>query len=458
MKVRIISFLICCVALSVFAETILPMPPVMLKGKPIFPVGAWDVLVRDSSGQSVIDYGFLAAGGNLALIGSLGLPGHPEYQQHRQPQLYKRLELLSCRKEAENIALIVALDHALYMQETFDENKKVFYQPVLGDEAKKRSGILAEDLRKLRNNPNILGYTIDEPENAFYKYYSKNNGKLWPKDDQHGLEPMMSEWCLWFNDTIRKEHPEAKLMPIVAWWTSYDKVPEMYDILMPDQYPTKVEQMPEITYDAIMAVRAARKAGGNRTVIYIPPMFDKCNGYLYLNREQQRYACFSPIVNGAMGILGWRLLRCSEKHKAKVVYPTISELTQLSDFFLGEWHDDLLSSDRDTTTAEHLKRFREKVTMAEGGEDGKMVEAKCVVPDVSHCLRRNPATGEYLLVVCSNLTEDAKVKLTIKKGAFPKILIDYFTREQFPTKGNTVELELKPFDTKAFKWIPSNDL
>ena len=88
--------------------------------------------------------------------------------------------------------------------------------------------------------------------------------------------------------------------------------------------------------------------------------------------------------------------------------------------------------------------------MAEGGDDGKMVEAKCVVPDVSHCLRRDPATGEYLLVVCSNLTQDAKVKLIIKNGAFPKILVDFFTREHFPTKGNAVELELKPFDTKAF--------
>ena len=450
MKNRTILLLMCCVALSAFAEAFSPLPPVMLKGRPVFPVGAWDVLVRDSSGRTVIDSGFAAAGGNLTIIGSLGLPGHPEYKDYRQPVLYRNLARLEEIPEAKDMALIVALDHALYMQETFDENKKVFYHPVLGNEIQKRIGVLTEDLRKLRKYPNILGYTIDEPENAFYKYYSKNNGRLCPKDDKHGLEPMMSEWCRWFNDTIRREHPEAKLMPIIAWWTSYDKVPEMYDILMPDQYPTKVELMPEITYDAIMAVKAARKLGGNRTVIYIPPMFDKCSGYLYLTREQQRYACFSPIVNGAMGICGWRLLRCSENHKAKVVYPTIAELTQLSRFFLGEWHDDLLASDRDTTTAEHLKRFREKVTMAEGGDDGKMVEAKCVVPDVSHCLRRDPATGEYLLVVCSNLTQDAKVKLIIKNGAFPKILVDFFTREQFPTKGNAVELELKPFDTKAF--------
>ena len=145
--------LFCSIAISLLSESVSPMPPVMFKGRPVFPVGAYDILVPGKSGELVIDPGFLAAGGNLAYVGSLGIPGHPEYQEYRQPVLYKRLELLSGMPEAKNIALILALDHALFLQETLDENNKTAYRPVMGEEVGKRIEILAGDLGEELKGP-----------------------------------------------------------------------------------------------------------------------------------------------------------------------------------------------------------------------------------------------------------------------------------------------------------------
>ncbi len=428
-----------------------PLPPVLFKGKPFFPIGAWDL---DDIGQTphLIDPGFLAAGGNIAEVGIIGLPGHPFYEKHRQPVLYPRLEALTQDPAGREIAWIIGLDAPLVMDASEAEVQGLggYHKPVAGPELDRREALLSEDLRRLRNYPNILGYMLDEPENLAWPYYKKHFADDWQKRKDHGLSDMMQQWFAWFHQAIRREHPEAKLMPVLAWWTTYESAQGMYDVIMPNAYP-EAKDLAEVNYDAALAVQAARLAGGGRTVIYVPAMFDNLRGAKsILTRPEQRYVCFAPLTRGVMGILGWRLARCSRTYRDTVVFPVMKEVSDLRGFFLGEWHDELVTSDHDRATAPYLQEFKERVRLMSNEEDGEVIKVRDAVPDVSYCLRRDPKTGKYLLLAVNNRREPVTVNFEIALSGLPAVMVDTLDCHQVRLEGNRFRDEFMPFDVHAY--------
>ena len=259
----------------------------------------------------------------------------------------------------------------------------------------------------------------------------------------------MIEWTNWFNNSIRENHSNAKLMPVLGWWTTYLTAASMYDINCPNAYPHP-NDIAQVCYDAAKAVNAARAAGNGKTVIYMPAMFDFLPGRTIYTREQVRYACFAPITRGVMGIYGWRLARCNQKYRDRVIYPTLREVSNLTDYFLGTWHDELVSSDHDRATVEYLQKFQERVREVDGKEDAAVIKVKDAVPDVTYCLRRNVKTGKYLLLVVNNRRDAVNVTFVVDLPNMPPVLVDAIDYHQVRVKGNRFTDEFAPHGVHAY--------
>ncbi len=437
-----------------------PLPPAKFKGKPFFPLGGWDM--RDPGrGRYSVDPGFLAAGGNMAVMGELAMPGDKYYETGGQPVIYPGLEHSLNDPMYKDIAIIIGLGNGLVLEEAKELKG---YAPLLDPEKQHRHrAMLEEDLKKLRKYPNVIGYMLDEPENAMWEYYNKHFPDEWQKEKDRSLSKRMEEWFGWANEMIRQEHPEAKLMPVLGWWTTYHNAGSMYDILVANEYPlgplTNQEfQGPlyQANYDAGKAVDAARQKGGDATVIYMPPMFDNCASFNIKTPtlREQRYLCFTPLTRGAMGIFGWRLGRASAEYRNKVIYPVMREIHELVPYFMGSWHDELVSSDHDTATVDYLQKFAERVRLVQDKEDGEMIQVKDGVPDISYCLRQNPADGSYLLLATNNRREPVTVKFTLKLKNPPPVLIDFLDRHQVRLQGNTFSDTFEPFGVHAYMIEP----
>lgn len=397
------------------------LPPVLFNGKPFFPIGAYDTYKVGEGGRLYsIDPDFIAAGGNFADLGQLGVESAPNYRTHSQPAIFEALEKMQSNPDYEKVAFIVGLGFAILMDASEAGNKighGQMYKPLSAAKLEQHKQILAEAVQKLRKYPNVIGYTMDEPENLIWAYYKEHHWDEWERSKDAGLSKKMVEWLNWTKPIIRLHHPEAKLFPILGWWTTYEHSAEMYDVLIANQYPGRKAADPEfsgplyqVSYDAAMAVAAARKNGADRTVVYMPPMFDIINSD-YANRsyKEQLYVNFAPVTRGCMGIHGWRLQRCSQQHRQEVIYPAMKELSKYSEYFLGEWLDEHIASDHDYASVDYLKEFEERVRLVESEEDGKMQEARVEVPDLSYCLRRH-SDGSYLLLAVNNRREAIRVK------------------------------------------------
>ena len=437
------------------------LPPVIFKGKPFFPLGCFDGygIPRTEFG---LDPGLLAAGANTIMIGDLGLPGHIWYEKYRQPVLFRRLEYAATAPEYRDLAFIVGIDGILAVDGTESEKQGLGgdNKPLTPEKIAERSKFLAEDLRRLAKYPNILGYTFDEPENLMWPYFKKHRAEEWAKHREAPLAQLIIDCTAWVRELIRKEHPGAKFMPIIAWWTSYRHMADFYDVNMPNEYPSAKLGAPEfdgdfytVSYDAAMAVAAAREHGGGRTVVYMPGMFQHeamKSGKRNLTLREERYCCFAPITRGAMGIFGWRLLRCDADYRDNVIYPVISELAALKDYFLGEWYDELVSSDHDATTVDYLRKFKEFSRMMEGEKDGEVKETKFAVPDVSYCLRRNPADGTYLLLAVNNRKEPVTVTFQVKLDGLAPVAKCRIDAHQVRIRNGVFTDRFDPFDVHAY--------
>ena len=429
-------------------KAVKPLPPVMFKGKAMFPVGAWDFGDRDRKSGFPVDPGLLAAGANMAEIGVMGLPGHPWYEKHRQPVLFANMKNFACRPEYAHVAWLVGITYELFTDASQAKNNSYFI-PLSGAELERRKAILKADLQKLSKYDNIIGYQIDEPENTFYEYYSKHFKNQPEKVKDAGISAKMVEWTKWMNDSIRENHPNAKLMPVLGWWTTYLNASSMYDINVPNAYPHP-NDIAMVCYDAAKAVNAAREAGNGKTVIYMPAMFDYLKGRTIYTREQVRYACFAPITRGAMGIYGWRLHRCSQQYRDRVIYPTLREVSNLTDYFLGSWHDELVSSDHDRATVEYLQKFQERVREVDGKEDAAVIRVKDGVPDVTYCLRYNKKNGKYLLLAVNNRRDKVNVTFTVDLPDMPPVLVDAIDYHQVRVKNNVFTDEFAPHGVHAY--------
>ena len=128
----------------------------------------------------------------------------------------------------------------------------------------------------------------------------------------------------------------------------------------------------------------------------------------------------------------------------------MSELDEMKNYFLGEWHDEKVFSDHDTASVEYLRKFKEYVTELEGSEDGKVMAAKALVPDVSYCLRRDPATGKYLLLAVNNRKEAVTVTFRVDLDNLPRAAKCAIDRHQVRIKNGRFTDKFEPFDVHAY--------
>ena len=440
------------------------LPPVLFKGKPFFPLGAYDYWPIGGANKARIDPDFLAAGGNITDFGNLAMPDWPGYEKFAQPTIFANLEKVKDDPQFENVALLIGLGFNLIMDNAENTSGKQghgsYMIPATGEALAARRKVLTEAVQKISAYENVFGYTMDEPENLIWPYYSAQRKKEWELYKDQDLATCMLEWInSWTKPIIREHHPGAQLMPIIGWWTTYKQTADMYDVLIANTYPGKKADAPEfaadlftVSYDAAMQVAAVRANGDGRSAIFMPPMFDiwRENTPQYTINEQL-YVMFAPIAQGVMGIHGWRLQRCSAAYRKFVIYPAMKEVSRLSEFFLGEWHNELLASDHDDATVEYLLKFKERERLQEGLEDAESKKALALVPDVSHCLRRH-ADGRYLMLIVNNRREFLpEVRFKCWLNGLPRSMTCNINRSRSVwLKNGEFKTSLKPFEVLAF--------
>lgn len=438
-----------------------PLPAVTFNGKAFFPLGAYDTYKIGEGGKLYsIDPDFVAAGGNFADLGQLGIEAAANYKTHSQPAIFEALEIMQSNPDYHKIAFIVGLGSSLLMDISDAEGKLghgSMLKPLSPELREKHKVILADAVKKLAKYPNIIGYTIDEPENIIWGYYGKYHRDDWEKTKDAGLSLKMLEWLNWTKPVIQENHPGAKLFPILGWWTTYEDAGDMYDVLIANQYPGSYPGQAEfsgpfyeVSYDSAKAVAAARKNAQGKTMVYMPPMFDIISSD-YANRtyNEQLYVNFAPITRGAMGIHGWRLQRCSKKHREEVIYLAMKKVSELSEFFLGEWFDEYVVSDHDDSTVDYLQKFRERVRLVTELEDGKEQNVIDFVPDVSYCLRRHQ-DGRYLLLAVNNRREAIDVEFTIGLGGKLGTVLENFSGKTLNWQNKKLQDHFTPFAVKAY--------
>ena len=448
-----------------------PVPPVMFKGKPFFPLGAYDTFKIGEAGKfGSMDPGFLEAGGNFTDFGLLYLP--PEsttpiyrkvYQSHGQVAIFAALDRIKDDPAWRDVALLVGLGANLMLDES--DAAKVgmnnMLKPATGEKLELRKKVLAEAAAKLATYPNVIGYTMDEPENCIWKYYEANYKEDWKKNQDRGLAARMLEWLGWTREVIKKNHPSALMMPIIAWEPNYPTTASLYDVLIANAYPWKLEGKKEfdanlyqVNYDAACQVAAVRAAGGGRSAIFMPPMYDIRQGHIGYTLNEQLYVLFAPLTRGAMGIHGWRLQRCSDAYRKFVIYPAMKEVHKLKEYFLGEWHDELVTSDRDTASVDYLQKFKTRVREVAGEEDGVLESVKDAVPDVTYCLRKHP-DGSYLLLAVNNQRAPLSATFTLNLPQLPRFMIDNINKsDKVWLKGNQAQVKFAPFGVHAYIFRP----
>jgi hypothetical protein len=319
------------------------------------------------------------------------------------------------------------------------------------DEIPVKAARLKDILALTAEDPWTLGYcTFDEPENALYKAYRE-----WDRKKDRGLAQWIAEGMKWTFDTLKNGDPDAYVMPIVAWWTTYRDMAPLYDVNVPNHYPTLQADAPhqgplyEVVLDAAQAADAARDT--QRTgFVYMPGIFDTMPGrWRAATLRELRYLCFAPITQGALGVLPWRLGYCSKPYRRAVVYPVLREISRLRPWFLGEWCDQIVTSDRDTATADYLQKLPRRVRMVKDEEQTEKVETD-MVPDCSHCLRRRP-DNTYLLLAVNNRLEPVEVTFSLTAiPGLPDTALDLIEYARSPITDGRLHDSLEPFAVRAY--------
>ncbi len=435
-----------------------PLAPVMFKGKPFFPIGVYDLAPRKVPAHrrlGSIDPKLYEIGVNIAFFGNLGLPDNKRYPGYSH--IKKAFERAKKDPRFADIALIINWSEGIHCQydASLSGKAKRKYRPLTEAERKERSKFIGEAFSYFATQPNVIGYSMDEPENTFTNYFRTRHPKA---DMNNRIGGALVEYTSWLKKLIDKHHPGAMQIPIIAWWGTYKDVSPIYDVLIANQYPKPPGRVKssefaaglyEVSFDAARAVSAARAA--NKTVIYMPPSFDTLNNWCTQTFKEMRYMVFAPVTRGAMGIMTWRLNRCSQDFRDEVLYPAIKELSQFKDYYLGTWHDELVTSNHDTATVDYLKKFVARDELLADVKLGKKQLVKDFVPDVSYCLRRK-ADGSWMLLAVNNRREaldDVALTVDLK---MPKTVREALSGKAVKVAGNVINDKFAPFDVKVYLW------
>lgn len=403
------------------------MGPLVFQGRPFFVVGTYNPPDEEDLRE------WLGAGCNTAVLGPPATGVEP---QDRWPARH-------------GIAAVYFPSVDFYSKEN---GQPTVTRP---EDIPPKVAQLKELLALTADDPQTLGYcTFDEPENELYPAYQE-----WEQKKDLGLGQWIGEGMKWTFDTLKAGDPDAYVMPIVAWWTTYQEMAPLYDVNVPNQYPTLHADAPlqgalyEVVLDAALAADAAREKA-RLGFVYMPGIFDAMPGrWRAATLRELRYTCFAPITQGALGVLPWRLGYCSMPYRRAVVYPVMRELSRLRPWFLGEWCDDRVTSDRDTATVDYLRKLPRRVRLVEGEEKADTVETDAV-PDCSHCLRRRP-DNTYLLLAVNNRKEPLEVTLTIKDlPGLPETALDQIEYSRVPIVNGQIKETLEPFAVRAYLLEP----
>jgi len=405
------------------------IPPLVYQGRPFIPLGTYDRPRADDTED------WLEAGGNCTIVPTFneGLPSEERLAQVRELADWG----------AENGVAMVYYPR-IEMYSDYEGEGKTVTRP---EEIPAKVALLNEMLSVTADHPNTLGYwTFDEPENQVYKAYGQ-----WEERKDTGLAEWIAQGMRWTYGTLKSGDPDAYVMPTIAWWTTYEGLAPLYDVNVPNTYAAGDERY-TVVYDCALAADAIRATDAH-SFVFMPPCYDSPEWPLH-SIPEMRYSYIAPFTQGAMGILAWRLGRASSAYRQAVIYPVMREVQRLLPWLYGEWHDDLVTSDHDTATAEYLKELPTRVRLVPGEEDGEMTRVEGdVVPDVSHCLRR-AADNTWLLIAVSNRREPMTVTFTLDIDGMPETALEMIDWRETPVADGAIVDEMEPFAVRAWRIVP----
>jgi len=383
------------------------LKPLMHKGKPFFPIGAYGQ-TRPKGERGFISFSALRkAGWNTVLTGV-----------HKDAAEFRRF---MTDAEAEGFAIILAVGNAVKRQ----DRDEVIREVMLG-----------------RNYSATLGYYIfDEPENIYSKSdeYKKfllsirNIGE--PKD----LGSFIIKKISWVGPLIRQLDPDPNryIFMCIAWPKYYKQLQPFCQVNMPNEYPTRGTSVEfegphaTIVYDARMAGEAAFEKGAGRGFCYTPFAVNiGLEGrYRYPTINEFRYSAFAPITQGAMGIIYWAGYRCKQPYTERVVFPVTRELGSLKDFFLGEWLDGKLKCEPSDRKTKLLKKLD--------------------VPAISGCLRQHD-DGRYLLLAVNNTAKPIWATFQLALERLPNAANEFLSARTVKIDNGVIKDAMDPYGVGAY--------
>ena len=404
------------------------IPPLIYQGRPFIPLGTFDRPRPEDTRR------WLEAGGNCVIAQGFDetLPTEERLEQVRRLAEWG----------AEHDVAIVYYPRIEFFSEA--EEGKTITNP---EEIPEKMALIEEMLTVTAGHPNTLGYwTFDEPENHVYKAYGE-----WEQRRDVGLAEWLAEGMRWTYDAFKAGHPEAYVMPTIAWWTTYEGTAPLYDVNVPNTYSAEKRYL--VVYDCALAADAIRATDAH-SFVFMPPCYDNLQGWVTHSRSGLRYSFIAPFTQGAMGVLPWRLGRASAEYREAVIYPVMRDLNRLMPWLHGEWHDGLVTSDRDTATAEYLRELPTRVRLVPDEEDGELTRVEGdVVPDVSHCLRR-AADNTWMLLAVNNRLEPTEVRFTLNIDDLPEIALDMIDWRETDIEDGMLVDEMAPFAVRAWRIVP----
>jgi hypothetical protein len=392
-------------------RTVQQLRPLMRNGKPFFPIGAY--------GQTCLR--FPTSTGSLPFLplAILREQGWNTVLQHVSDD-QTDIKFLN-DADAAGFAVILSMHNLVAAQKQDEVAKKV---------------------SALKDYPAVLGYYIfDEPENT---YSASKEYKNSLHVGSMGLGKFIIDKLAWVKPLIRKfdTDKEHYIFMCVGWGTYYDALSSLYEINLPNEYPTgntKTEfegPQANIIYDAKLAAKAAYKAGG-QGFCYTPLAINVNTGmenYRPPTINEFRYSVFAPITQGAMGIIYWAGYRCKPPYTEQVVFPVTRQLSQLTPFFLGKWLDEKLSCEPSQSSTPVLKESN--------------------LPTVSGCLRQS-GDGKYLLLAVNNRSESTSATFKIDIERLPGKAKEFITGRSVPITGGVIKDQMGPYGVCAYVIEPA---
>lgn len=424
------------------AATDYDIPLVEFKGEPFFPVSTFDQPAAGGSDRKQ----WVEAGANTALMHV----GVDKLTESNIEEMQQKIRNFLKRCEEEELAAIFF---------PVKVNGEKLYRSAYDSEFRKKvKRFLNAMLDVTAGHPQVLGYwAYDEPENHLWGWWEKNRD--WEGDKQEAFADWTVENLGWFVDLLRARHPDAYVMPTIAWWNMYEQLAPLVDIHVPNEYPTLEGEDPltgslyDVVYDAAKAAEAVRKTDVH-SFIYMPGIFNHIGGkWRAPSLEEMRYVWFAPLTQGARGIMGWRLSRCKPPYRQEVLYTIMKEVTQFKQWWLAPALNDRVTSDRDTASVDYLKEFPELIRTV----TGENIERREVqgLPDVSYTLRmiREQGVEQYLLLAVNNRKAETPVNFTFRDFENTDFKVhEALTNETLKLNNGQLKDELAPFGVRVYRF------